>query len=77
MSDYSGALRWLAVQERANELQRENADWRRGQALFNALHNMHPDLADQICGTTADPFNDDSRARVQAFAGAIMEGIKS
>lgn len=66
----SGAPRWLALQEQANELQREHPDWRRGQALFNALHKMHPDLANQIRGTSADPFHDDSR--VQEFARAVM-----
>lgn len=74
--DYSGALRWLAVQEQANELQRTHADWRRGQALFNALHQMHPQLADQIRGGDADPFHDDSRERVSAFAGVVMRGVE-
>lgn len=67
----SGTLRWLVVQEQANELQRTHPNWRWGQALFNALHGMHPELADLIRGTSADPFNIDSRERVQAFAGVI------
>ena len=72
-SGYDGALRWLAVQEQATELQRAHHDWRRGQALFNALHGMHPELADLIRGTADDPFHNDSRERVQAFASAVMD----
>jgi hypothetical protein len=73
-SRYDDMLRWLAVQEQASELQREHPDWRRGQALFNALHGIDPVLADRIRGTAADPFHSDSRERVQAFAEAVMTG---
>ncbi len=71
---YDSALRWLAIQEQANELQLEHPDWRRGQALFNALHGVFPALAEQIRGTDADPFHDESRERVQAVAAAVMNG---
>lgn len=72
---YDNALRWIVVQARATEMQRQCPDWRRGQALFNALHDMYPSLAERIRGTAADPFNNDSRECVQAFAAAVMEGM--
>lgn len=31
--------------------------WRYGQALFNALLDVRPDLAEEIRGTPLDPFN--------------------
>lgn len=31
-------------------------DWRLGQALFNHLDDVRPDLADAIRGTDNDPF---------------------
>lgn len=63
-------LRWLAVQTEAEELRIQYPDWRRGQALFNALYSMDPGLANQISGTDADPFYDDSRE--QLFTEAVM-----
>lgn len=35
--------------------------WRRGQAYFNVLHDVRPDLARQVRGTIKDPFYDDRR----------------
>lgn len=34
---------------------------RRGQALYMALSELHPELAREIAGTKADPSNDDRR----------------
>lgn len=34
---------------------------RAGQALFNELSLIRPDLADKMRGRTADPFYDDTR----------------
>lgn len=31
--------------------------WRYGQALFNALSNVRPQLAEEIRGTPLDPFH--------------------
>lgn len=43
--------------------QRENPAQRVGQAYFNGLHEVYPELADAIRGTYADPFyNDDALA---------------
>lgn len=36
-------------------------DWRPGQAAFNVLSSMHPDLAEHVRGTESDPFYDDER----------------
>lgn len=44
-------------------------EWRIGQALFNALYNLNPRLADEIRGTDCDPFHNDD------LAGAFMERI--
>lgn len=35
--------------------------WRKGQAAFNYLCSAHPQLAERIRGTEADPFYDDMR----------------
>lgn len=63
-------VRWLAVQELANEMRRDYPDWRHGQTLFNALHSVDPDLANAIRGTDADPFYRDER--IAAFNQAVM-----
>jgi hypothetical protein len=34
----------------------ESTDERFGQALFNLLHTVRPDLSEQIRGTDKDPF---------------------
>lgn len=36
-----------------------------GQALYNALDEVRPELADEVCGTGADPFYDEGN--VDAF----------
>jgi hypothetical protein len=35
--------------------------WRAGQAAFNFLHDLNPELAEQIRGTQLDPFHLDDR----------------
>lgn len=35
--------------------------WRRGQAYFNVLHDVRPDLAEKVRNTPMDPFHDDAR----------------
>lgn len=35
--------------------------FRRGQAWFNALHELRPDLANEIRGTDIDPFYNDNK----------------
>lgn len=71
----TGTLRWLAVQNEAHELLRDHPDWRWGQALFNALRMMDPPLAEQIRGTTADPFHDNIRC--PEFMDAVMHGMRT
>lgn len=46
--------RWYAVQM-------QNPKWRSGQALFNALLEVRPELAEQIRATIMDPFYQDFR----------------
>lgn len=40
----------------------DHPHWRRGQALFNTLNEVHPDLAEALRCSTANPFYDDERA---------------
>lgn len=44
--------------------------YRKGQAYFNALYEIYPEVADLIRGTDADPFYTDNR--LAAFYDAIM-----
>jgi hypothetical protein len=39
-------------------------DWRSGQALFNSLHQLYPDIADKIRGTFCDPFYQNGRIAI-------------
>lgn len=34
-------------------------DYRTGQALFNALHSLYPEVANEIKGTDVDPYYSD------------------
>lgn len=36
-------------------------NWRKGQALFNALHNLVPEVANSLRGTENDPFHNDAK----------------
>lgn len=49
----------------------ENKRWRAGQAMFNVLHQLHPELANSIRGTENDPFyrND----KINDFLKAICD----
>jgi hypothetical protein len=47
---------------------------RRGQNYFNALNDLHHDLANQIRGTDLDPFYDDKKlASFLEWVGKQME----
>lgn len=35
----------------------QNPRWRYGQALFNTLDNIRPDLSEKVRGTNFDPFH--------------------
>jgi hypothetical protein len=49
------------VKVKAKELSELNPNWRKGQALFNALYAYHPQVANMLRGGIEDPFhmNDD------------------
>lgn len=51
----------------------EHPSWRLGQAYFNTLHDMRPDLADKIRGTWLDPFY--SNGAIPHFLGWLIEAI--
>lgn len=36
-------------------------NWRKGQLYFNCLHNMDPELANELRGSDKDPFYRDDR----------------
>ena len=40
-----------------------------GQCYFNALYDVEPELADEIRGTSDDPFYDDGR--IPEFMGLV------
>jgi hypothetical protein len=40
---------------------RERRGQRKGQAFFNVLYEMEPELAHRVIGTDADPFYDDGK----------------
>ena len=44
---------------------------RAGQAYFNALHERHPDVANEIRATEFDPFHDD--AIIPAFFRRLQD----
>ena len=48
-----------AIVELAKEMQIKHGDYRKGQAFFNALYMLHPDVADKIRATDKDPFYND------------------
>jgi hypothetical protein len=69
MSEYSQLLNGY-VSALAN-----NHDWRAGQAAFNVLHDLRPDLADEIRGTRLDPFYRDAVGdEFWGFAAGRMGG---
>lgn len=43
------------------ELRAAHPEWREGQTAFNALHRLHPHVADTMRGTHDDPFYSDER----------------
>ena len=45
--------------------------WRAGQALFNVLHRIRPDLSERVRATKLDPFNRDTRN--PAFLNFVKE----
>lgn len=49
----------------------DNPSQRRGQAFFNALYQVRPEIANAIRGTTLDPFYRDER--IPAFAEHLVE----
>ena len=46
---------------------------RQGQAMFNILYEMYPELAEQIRGTDLDPFHFDDGVRIYHFWQWIAE----
>lgn len=49
------------VVEFANTMRLKHEDYRWGQAFFNALYMLHPDVADKIRATDKDPFYNDKK----------------
>ena len=46
-------------------------EWRKGQAYFNYLYQLHPNVASEIRETEYDPFYNDSR--IEKFLNKISE----
>mgnify|MGYP000932282889 FL=1 len=47
-----------------------NGTWRQGQLYFNALYDVDPELANEVRGTTIDPFYRDDK--IESFMIAIL-----
>jgi hypothetical protein len=63
----------IMVRARAMEARHVNSDLRMGQALFNALYDIKPKLANKIRGTFADPHYLDGR--VPEFWVAVRDNF--
>lgn len=65
---------WL---EYALKYAAENPDQRMGQALYNSLKRLDPELALTIATTDADPFYEEGVVgpRIRAFHAAVMKGL--
>jgi len=55
--------RWNLIKNIADKHKGE----RPGQALFNVLYDEYPLVAEQICGSTFDPFYDDAKITLFKF----------
>lgn len=42
-----------------SEMMNEHPKWRTGQALFNALYALFPEIGDSVRGGSVDPFHID------------------
>lgn len=71
--DEANQLR-LAIAARALRDMREHPCLRWGQAIFNAAHEIRPDLAGPLAATDLDPFHVDSR--VLMFLSAIEQAAR-
>ena len=59
------------VVELANDMQLKHEDYRWGQAFFNALYMLFPDVANSIRATDKDPFyNNDKVDKCIEFISA-------
>ena len=50
-----------------------NPDWRYGQTMFNVLHEIRPDLSEQVRATNLDPFYKNTYNGVYPFLQFIQE----
>ncbi len=65
-------LRFNEFLGRVEKIQKQYK-WRYGQALFNGLLDLRPDLAEEIRGTPLDPFNKKAKKDVPAELLAMLE----
>lgn len=58
--------------QHVSHTRRAHPAWRAGQAYFNVLYSLRPDLSEQVRGSAElDPFHVD--ARLPAFLAFVME----
>ena len=69
-AELSGAALAHVVREAA-EVYVKTYGWREGQAAFNALHEVDPDLANDLRATRLDPFYRDDNLR-EFYAAVAM-----
>lgn len=61
---------WDEVLKRYHSYIYENVHYRNGQAMFNALYDIDPDLADKLRASPVDCFHQDRL--IPEFIGAIF-----
>ena len=59
--DYNAYTQMVSLKLISQLAEPSSKQWRRGQAYFNVLHDVRPDLAKQIQSTALDPFYNDAR----------------
>lgn len=61
----------------AYETAEQYPSWRWGQTLFNTLHNLEPELANEIRATNIDPFyyNRNDTERLLTFWDWLVERL--
>lgn len=60
-------VEFFDYQKLVREVNKENPNWRIGQTYFNVLYQLYPDLADEIRGSSIDPFHTNNEEKLYDF----------
>ena len=61
------------IEQLADEAMKEHPEWRKGQAFFNVLYTLFPDVANEIRGSSVDMFYDSSK--INEFKTMLEDGM--